>query len=202
MSTCPLQLKLVVLGDSGVGKTSILTRFVLQEFSQSYQATVGADFLFKELIVDGIKFSLQIWDTAGQERFNSLGNSFYRGTDCCLLVFDLTNSESFDHASNWKKEFLYRTGNSPGSIPMILIGNKRDLSSERTVDLKLAKAWAGKEGLIYCEVSAKDSTRIEEAFINASRLCMNKQAESNRGFMVKSLILSQVSEEKPKKCCN
>ena len=184
-----------------MGKTSILTRFVLEEFSQSYQATVGVDFLFKELLVDGLKFSLQIWDTAGQERYSSLGNGFYRGTDCCLLVFDLTKSESFERMADWKKEFVYRTGNE--SVPMILIGNKRDLSLERAVDGKLAKAWAEKEGLIYCEVSAKDSTRVEEAFINATRLCMNKQAGVDKGFMVRPLILSTYSEEgNPRKCCS
>lgn len=95
MATKRYQQKLIVLGDSGVGKTSLLNRYVRQEFSQNYRATIGADFLSKEITVDERHISLQLWDTAGQERFQSLGMAFYRGADCCMLVYDITNLKTF-----------------------------------------------------------------------------------------------------------
>ena len=90
------QLKVIVLGDSGVGKTSLLNRFVKQEYSQHYRATIGADFLSKEIVIGEKHVSLQLWDTAGQERFQSLGMAFYRGADVCILVYDITNLKSFE----------------------------------------------------------------------------------------------------------
>ena len=90
------QLKIIVIGDSGVGKTCLLNRFVKEQFSQLYKATIGADFLSKEVVIDEKHVSLQLWDTAGQERFQSLGMAFYRGADACILVFDITNQKSFE----------------------------------------------------------------------------------------------------------
>ena len=202
MSSSRFQLKVIVLGDSGVGKTSILNRFVKQEFSQSYRATVGADFLFKEYTVDGKAVSLQLWDTAGQERFQSLGNAFYRGTDCCLLVFDLTNSESFDNLVQWKKEFLERSGNENTNFPVILIGNKCDLP-DRKVTVANAKEWAQEEKLIYDEVSAKENIRIEDAFVQAIRLCMQREEYARPLLPVKNLVLKPPvpDKSKSKKCC-
>ena len=202
MSSSRLQLKVIVLGDSGVGKTSILNRFVKQEFSQNYRATVGADFLFKEFTVDGKGVSLQLWDTAGQERFQSLGNAFYRGTDCCLLVFDITNSDSFDNIVSWKKEFLERSGNENTNFPIILLGNKCDLVSERKVPSNKAKDWADEEKIAYEEISAKDDIRIEEAFIQATRNCMGRDEYARPSLPVKPLVLKPPADiKKKKKCC-
>lgn len=203
MSSARLQLKVIVLGDSGVGKTSILNRFVKQEFSQSYRATVGADFLFKEFNVDGKAVSLQLWDTAGQERFQSLGNAFYRGTDCCLLVFDITNAESFENISSWKNEFLERSGNEGTNFPIILIGNKCDMTAERKVSKENAKTWAENEKLIFDEVSAKEDIRIEEAFMQATRLCMNREEYIRPSLPVKPLVLKppEPQGKTKKKCC-
>lgn len=203
MSMMPRQLKVIVLGDSGVGKTSILARFANNEFSSNYQATIGADFLFKELIVDGTKFILQIWDTAGQERHNSLGGLYYRGTDCCVLVFDITNIESFYNAVKWKLDFLIKSGNNQESTQLILVGNKRDLESNRAVDSSTAKTWAQKEGLIYCEVSAKENIHIEDVFANACRMCiMNKSIYTDKRINVNPIVLSSFNQKSNKrKCC-
>ena len=203
MSSSRLQLKVIVLGDSGVGKTSILNRFVKQEFSQSYRATVGADFLFKEFTVDGKAVSLQLWDTAGQERFQSLGNAFYRGTDCCLLVFDITNLESFEGIVSWKKEFLQRSGNEGSNFPIILVGNKCDMAYDRKVTQARAKEWADEEKLIYDEVSAKEDIHIEESFIQATRLCMTREEYARPLLPVKSLVLKPpaANPKNKKKCC-
>ncbi|KAJ6412448.1 hypothetical protein OIU84_005491 [Salix udensis] len=99
-------LKVIVLGESGVGKTSLMNQYVHKKFSQQYKATIGADFVTKELLIDDRLVTLQIWDTAGQERFQSLGVAFYRGADCCVLVYDVNVMRSFDTLDNWHEEFL------------------------------------------------------------------------------------------------
>ncbi|KAF8377217.1 hypothetical protein HHK36_030591 [Tetracentron sinense] len=99
-------LKIIVLGDSGVGKTCLMNQYVHKRFSQQYKATIGADFVTKELQIDDRLVTLQIWDTAGQERFQSLGVAFYRGADCCVLVYDVNVHKSFDTLDNWHEEFL------------------------------------------------------------------------------------------------
>nr|XP_034927398.1 ras-related protein Rab7-like isoform X1 [Populus alba] len=99
-------LKVIILGDSGVGKTSLMNQYVNKKFSNQYKATIGADFLTKEVHFEDRLFTLQIWDTAGQERFQSLGVAFYRGADCCVLVYDVNSMKSFDNLNNWREEFL------------------------------------------------------------------------------------------------
>ncbi|KFG46412.1 GTPase RAB7, partial [Toxoplasma gondii GAB2-2007-GAL-DOM2] len=99
-------LKVIILGDSGVGKTSLMNQYVNKKFSNQYKATIGADFLTKDVVIDDKEVTVQIWDTAGQERFQSLGVAFYRGADCCVLVFDVTNPKSFESLQSWKEEFL------------------------------------------------------------------------------------------------
>ena len=101
-----LLLKVIILGDSGVGKTSLMDQYVNRKFSNQYKATIGADFLTKEITIDDKQVTLQIWDTAGQERFQSLGVAFYRGADACVLVYDVTNQNSFKTLETWRDEFL------------------------------------------------------------------------------------------------
>ena len=102
-------LKVVVLGDMAVGKTSLMNRFVNNRFSHQYKSTLGADFLSKEVTVDDRTINLQIWDTAGQERFQSLGVAFYRGADCCVLTYDVTDVNTLRSLDMWKEEFLAQT---------------------------------------------------------------------------------------------
>lgn len=108
-------IKVVILGNSGVGKTSLMQQYVSKKFSREYKATIGADFLTKEIQVDDKLVTLQIWDTAGQERFQSLGVAFYRGADCCVLVYDVNDAKTFDDLDNWRDEFLIQVG---ASTPM------------------------------------------------------------------------------------
>ncbi|XP_058648543.1 uncharacterized protein si:dkey-13a21.4 isoform X2 [Onychostoma macrolepis] len=121
-------LKVILIGNSGVGKSSFMTRFVHHRFTKLYRATIGVDFLTKEITIDKRSVILQIWDTAGTERFHSLGTTLYRGAHCCLLVFDVTSSVSFDALDVWKKEFLVQACPSdPSAFPFIVLGNKIDL---------------------------------------------------------------------------
>ncbi|CAL5095817.1 unnamed protein product [Urochloa decumbens] len=160
-------LKVIILGDSGVGKTSLMNQYVNKKFSNQYKATIGADFLTKE-----------IWDTAGQERFQSLGVAFYRGADCCVLVYDVNSMKSFDNLNNWREEFLIQASPSdPDNFPFVLLGNKVDVDggNSRVVSEKKAKAWCASKGNIpYFETSAKDGTNVEDAF-----QCIVKNALKN-----------------------
>ncbi|KAL7773265.1 hypothetical protein CFE70_003229 [Pyrenophora teres f. teres 0-1] len=145
-------LKVIILGDSGVGKTSLMNQYVNKKFSASYKATIGADFLTKEVLVDDRLVTMQLWDTAGQERFQSLGVAFYRGADCCVLVYDVNNSKSFDTLDSWRDEFLVQASPmDPESFPFI--------SSKRAMTFCQSKG-----GIPYFETSAKEAINVEQAF--------------------------------------
>ncbi|ELR14901.1 Rab7/RabGfamily small GTPase [Acanthamoeba castellanii str. Neff] len=137
-----LVAKVVLLGDSGVGKSSLLTRFTDKRFSGAYKATIGADFVTHDLIVDGREVTLQVW-----ERFQSLGTAFFRGADCCVLVFDVNVA-----APSMAERF-----------PFIVLGNKTD-KDERVILTKDAAAWCESHGMRYFETSAKDGTGVEQSF--------------------------------------
>jgi len=125
-------LKVILLGDSGVGKSSLMNRYVNESFITEYKATIGADFLTKHIQLDSDSVTLQIWDTAGQERFQSLGIAFYRGADCCALVFDVNEEESFDNVATWREEFLHKAGiRDIEHFPFVLLGNKTDVEEEK-----------------------------------------------------------------------
>ncbi|XP_028799925.1 ras-related protein Rab7 isoform X1 [Neltuma alba] len=171
-------LKVIVLGDSGVGKTSLMTQYIHKKFNQQYKATIGADFVTKELQIDDRLVTLQIWDTAGQERFQSLGVSFYRGADCCVLVYDVNVMRSFDTLDTWHEEFLKQANApNPRKFPFILLGNKVDIDggNSRVVSEKKALDWCASKGNIpYYETSAKEDYNIDAAF-----LCIAKTALAN-----------------------
>ncbi|CAN6661482.1 ypt/Rab-type GTPase Ypt7p [Trichomonascus vanleenenianus] len=171
-------LKVVILGDSGVGKTSIMQQYVNKKFSTQYKATIGADFLTKELHIDDRKVVMQIWDTAGQERFQSLGVAFYRGADCCVLMYDVNNAKSFEALDSWRDEFLIQANPSdPESFPFVVIGNKIDVEdTKRAVSMKKAQAFcAAKGNLPYYETSAKENTGVEQAFDVVARNAMQQE---------------------------
>jgi Ras-related protein Rab-7A len=160
-------LKVIILGDSGVGKTSLMQQYVNKKFSTQYKATIGADFLTKEVYLDDRRVVMQIWDTAGQERFQSLGVAFYRGADCCVLMYDVNNGKSFEALENWRDEFLIQANPSdPDSFPFVVIGNKIDVEeTRRAVSSKRAQAFCASKGnLPYFETSAKEATGVEQAF--------------------------------------
>ena len=167
----PSFLKVVLLGDGGVGKSSLIQRFVSNKFDPSLFHTIGVEFLNKDLEVDGERYTLQIWDTAGQERFKSLRTPFYRGSDCCLLTYAIDDPQSFQNIAMWKKEFLYYADvKDPEHFPFVVLGNKSDLSSERKVNIDEAAAWCEQNGKIpHFETSAKDAVNVDLAFVAAIR---------------------------------
>ena len=133
-------VKLIVIGDSSVGKTSLIQRYVNKTFVSQYSATIGADFLSKEVLIDDKVCALQIWDTAGQEKFQSLGPAFYKGSEGCIIVYDITNSQSFENVKIWREEFLnHSSPKNPEKFPFLIIGNKVDKENERQVHFKRSK---------------------------------------------------------------
>jgi Ras-related protein Rab-7A len=157
-------LKVIIIGDAGVGKTSLSQRYLTGKFTSQYRATIGADFLSKNITNQGNEYSLQVWDTAGQERFRAIGSAFYRGSDCCVIVYDITDSKSFDNVQMWKENFLKEGRVSP-DFPFVIIGNKCDMEADRQVTSNQAEHWCRDNGgYNNFEVSAKDGNSIEEAF--------------------------------------
>ncbi|KAF7845890.1 hypothetical protein BT93_L0175 [Corymbia citriodora subsp. variegata] len=178
-------LKVIILGDSGVGKTSLMNQYVNKKFSTSYKATIGADFLTKELLIDDRTVTLQLWDTAGQERFQSLGVAFYRGADCCVLVYDVTTPKSFDTLDSWRDEFLIQASpRDPESFPFVVLGNKTDVGEERrAVSAKKAGQWCQSNGkqMPYFETSAKDNLNVEQAFEVIARQALAQEESEDFG---------------------
>ncbi|KAA3462079.1 Small GTPase superfamily [Gossypium australe] len=167
-------LKVIVLGDSG---------YVYNKFNQQYKATIGADFVTKELQIDDKLVTLQIWDTAGQERFQSLGSAFYRGADCCVIVFDVNILRSFETLNNWREEFLKQADPSdPESFPFMVIGNKIDIDggNSRMVSEKKARDWCASRGNIpYFETSAKEDYNVDEAFLCVAKTALASEHEQH-----------------------
>ena len=159
----PITFKIIVLGNQAVGKTSLLERYVSNKYNNTYRATLGANFLTKKLVIDGRNYILQLWDTAGQELFQSLGTSFYRGSDACVLVFDMTSTKTFESLAPWKEEFLFQIACNE-DFPFLVIGNKLDLVDNRVVSNIKAKKWIEEQNLLYFECSAKDGISVDDAF--------------------------------------
>jgi small GTP-binding protein len=171
----PVILKAVLLGDGGVGKSSLMQRFVNNTFDSNHYHTIGVEFLTKELVVDDVHYTLQIWDTAGQERFKSLRTPFYRGTDCCMLVYAVDDERSFLNLSMWQKEFFYYADvEDQESFPFVIVGNKVDVDDAR-VDPAMVRRWCQENGdLKHFETSAKTATNVEQAFHAAVKTLVEK----------------------------
>lgn len=156
-------VKLVLLGDMGVGKSSIALRFVRGEFTENSEPTIGAAFLTQTVNISNVSIKFDIWDTAGQERYHSLAPMYYRGAQAAVVVYDITNSKTFQKAVNWIKE-LKQQANS--QIIMVLTGNKADMASEkRAVSREEAQTFAEENNLIFTESSAKTGMSVGDIFM-------------------------------------
>lgn len=153
--------KLLIIGDSGVGKSCLLLRFAEGAFNDSYISTIGVDFKIRNLKVDDKSVKLQIWDTAGQERFRTITSSYYRGAHGIIIVYDITDKSSFENVKMWLSEIEKYASNE---VTKLLVGNKSDLTDKRAVDVEEGRAYANQLGIPFLETSAKEATNVEKAF--------------------------------------
>ncbi|KJE93982.1 hypothetical protein CAOG_004692 [Capsaspora owczarzaki ATCC 30864] len=159
------QFKLVLLGESAVGKSSLVLRFVKGQFHEYQESTIGGNFsafLTQTVCLDDTTVKFEIWDTAGQERYHSLAPMYYRGAQAAIVVYDVTNADTFARAKTWVKELQRQA--SP-NIVIALAGNKADLSVKRVVEYEEAMAYAEDNGLLFMETSAKTAMNVNEIFL-------------------------------------
>lgn len=152
--------KYIIVGDSSVGKSSILMQFIDKKFNQTHDMTIGVEFGSKIIEVDKRLFKIQIWDTAGQEAFRSITRAYYREAAAVLLVYDVSNAVSFRSLDSW----LYDVNMMTNNPHIVLVGNKSDLDEKRKITYEQGKAFADKHGMVFVETSAKDRVNIDEVF--------------------------------------
>ncbi|KAJ2326032.1 ras GTPase, partial [Coemansia sp. RSA 2681] len=170
--------KLLLIGDSGVGKSCLLLRFADDTYTESYISTIGVDFKIRTIELEGKTVKLQIWDTAGQERFRTITSSYYRGAHGIIVVYDITDSHSYDDVKQWLQEIDRYASEG---VNKLLVGNKKDLEEARQVDYTAAKELANTLHIPFLETSAKDSTNVEEAFLTMAKQIKDRMGASNVG---------------------
>jgi len=168
--------KVVLLGEGCVGKTSVVLRYVEDKFNDRHLTTLQASFLNKKLNISGKRINLAIWDTAGQERFHALGPIYYRMSNGAILVYDITDEDSFQKVKNWVKELKKMLGSD---ICLIIAGNKIDLEKQRTVPVEEAEEYAKSVGATHFHTSAKLNKGIEEMFLELSQQMMERAQEND-----------------------
>ena len=154
-------LKYIIIGDSNVGKSNLLLRFVYSTFNEEYKLTIGVEFGEKTIEVKNKKYKIQIWDTAGQEQFRSITRTYYKNSVCALVVYDITRRETFDNVINWIEDCKM---NSPKTIYIVLVGNKCDLEKDRQVSSEEGEEIANRFGLKFFETSALKTINVNEIF--------------------------------------
>ena len=191
--------KLLLIGDSGVGKSCLLLRFADDTYTESYISTIGVDFKIRTLELDGKTIKLQIWDTAGQERFRTITSSYYRGAHGIIVVYDVTDQESFNNVKQWMNE-IDRYAND--KVNKMLVGNKCDLTTKKVVEYNSAKEFAEQLNIPFLETSAKNSTNVEQAFITMAaeikaRMAQNPAPKAGAS----NVTLSNSAPVQSKGCC-
>jgi len=174
--------KLILIGNSGVGKSSILQRYMNKTFEESYKCTIGVDFLMKSIEVKGKTVKLQLWDTAGQEKYKSMVSSYYRGANVALVVFDITSRSSFESLPLWIENY-YKNG--PEQKNIILIGNKKDMADQRQVTQEEAEEFSETNNMIYFETSAKEGDNIDYVFNFAAEKLLEFYGSQNNELNLK-----------------
>ena len=196
-------LKILIIGDSFVGKTSLLLKYCDGQFPETHMATIGVEFKDKTIKLNGREIKLQIWDTSGQERFRSITQNFYRNADGIIFVFDVTKTETFNHIKDW----LLDAQVEDSDIKRILVGNKTDLAENRVIDKAKMESFAETKKMKSFETSAKNGSNVDLIFTEiASLILANKtEKEINELYTKNPQNLSISSDltdpKKGRKCC-
>ncbi|XP_039974733.1 ras-related protein Rab-25b [Xiphias gladius] len=194
--------KVVLVGESGVGKSNLLSRFTKNEFNHDTRTTIGVEFSTRTVQLSGVTIKAQIWDTAGLERYRAITSAYYRGAVGAMLVYDVTKHLTYESVERWLKE-LY--DHADPHVVVMLVGNKTDLESERSVPTEEAKDFAEKKGILFVETSALESTNVEAAFNNVLAEIHRKvnSKEVVRGSINAVSLNSSKAEntEENKPCC-
>jgi len=178
--------KLLLIGDSGVGKSCLLLRFADDTYTDSYISTIGVDFKIRTVDLDTKTIKLQIWDTAGQERFRTITSSYYRGAHGIIIVYDITDKESFDNVRQWLFEIdRYASEN----VCKLLVGNKSDLTNKRAVEYEQAKGFADELNVPFLETSAKNAANVEQAFLTMAAQIKNKMQSQPAPQLKPTLVI-------------
>ena len=200
-----ISLKILLVGDSAVGKTTLLIKYIEDKFSDTHITTIGVEYKDKIITINDRKVNLQIWDTSGQERYQAINKNFYRNADGIIFVFDVTKDESFQHLKNW----LNSSQDCDKEFKRIIVGNKIDLEDKRVVNKERIEHFAEKENLEWFETSAKDGTNVDAIFQKIGELILaNKTEEEIREeYIIRPHSASTLSKDsnhgevKKRRCC-
>jgi len=194
------QFKLVLLGESAVGKSSLVLRFVKGQFLDFQESTIGAAFLTQTVCLSDTTVKFEIWDTAGQERYHSLAPMYYRGAQAAIVVYDITSMDSFERAKSWVKE-LQRQGST--NIVIALAGNKSDLAAKRAVESSDAQAYATENSILFMETSAKTAQNVNELFTDIAKKLPKVQSArpASTKLSLDAPVDSSQAGAAGKKCC-
>ena len=195
----PNVIKVVLLGSSGVGKSSIIYRYVTNEWDETMQTTLGAAFMDKQITHDRVNFKFQIWDTAGQEKYAPLAQMYYRDANVALLVYDITNRESFYNLKTWYLELAEK---GPKNITLAIVGNKCDLVDQEQVTTSDGEKYARECKALFMKTSAKENVGVSELFENlCDELIDSMNLEQNEVDVTRSRLVNTPSKVHKKKCC-
>jgi len=194
-----LLFKILIIGDSGVGKSCLLLKFTDRYFNDSYISTIGVDFKIQTIQLDNKIIKLQIWDTAGQDRFKTITTSYYRGSHGIVIVYDITDKESFLNVRNWLEEVhKYASDN----VKILLVGNKCDLEKDRQVSIQEGQELANKLNIPFIEASAKDSTNVQQLFVKLTTIL--KEDKLKKEYIIPEEKVSLIGKDitiKSSSCC-
>jgi small GTP-binding protein len=196
-----LTLKITVIGESSVGKTSIIKRFVGDTFDENYSATIGFSFLSRTITYQDRSFTLNVWDTSGQERYRSLAQTYYRGSDACILVYDVSMPKTLEPLSYWYDEFtsLVRPSVGTGDVPLLLVGNKADLKYEGATVAEARQFAIAHNIPDHLLVSAREGTNVDGAFLKLLDRCIERWNSENH--MAVPLGPPKPAQRTSRDCC-
>ncbi|XP_033110087.1 ras-related protein Rab-10-like isoform X4 [Anneissia japonica] len=190
--------RFLMVGDSTIGKSSLVRRFTDNEFSFDFVATIGIDFKIKTVELNGKKIKLQIWDTAGQERFHTITTSYYRGAMGIMLVYDITQEKTFDNIAKWLRNIQEHANED---VEKMLLGNKCDMDDKRMVSKERGESIARENGIKFMETSAKTNINVETAFMTLAEDILKKYPVSNNTQASTYVDPAQDRNKEKSKCC-